>query len=169
MRIIQMAGFPGSGKSTLSKEISKRTDAVIIDKDVFKSTMLEKGLTNDVASRLAYDLMFDLGKFYLEQGRSIIFDTPCYFEEIIDKGLNLSSTYNAQYKFIDCYVDDFELISKRISLRDNMTSQIIEPTLEGFERAKKRVVRPDSGYLRIDTADPISIDYEQIINYIKGE
>lgn len=36
-----MSGFPGSGKSTVSKYIAKLTGAVIIDHDVLKSALLK--------------------------------------------------------------------------------------------------------------------------------
>lgn len=38
---LQMSGFPGSGKSTLSKYIAKLTGAVIVDHDVVKSALLK--------------------------------------------------------------------------------------------------------------------------------
>ncbi len=34
MFLIQMAGFPGAGKSTLAKEISKFFDLVIVDRNI---------------------------------------------------------------------------------------------------------------------------------------
>lgn len=40
MFFVQMSGFPGSGKSTLSREIAKRTGGVVIDHDIVKSALL---------------------------------------------------------------------------------------------------------------------------------
>lgn len=169
MIVLQMAGFPGSGKSTISKEIAKRINAVVIDKDILKSSMLENGLSNEISSKLAYDVMFDLGKFYLEQGRSIIFDTPCYYEEIITKGIKLSKTFNAEYKYLECFVEEYDVIDKRITLRDNMTSQIPKPSLKGFLSAniRAREIKPPIGYMKVDSSNFDKLDYELILEHLK--
>ena len=168
MIILQMAGFPGSGKSTISKEIARRINAVVIDKDILKTSMLENGLSNEVSSKLAYDVMFDLGKFYLEQGRSIVLDTPCYYDEILANGMKLSETYNAEYKYLDCFVEDFEIIDERITLRKNMTSQITKASLNGFANAKVRArdIKPSKGYIKIDSSNLDKIDYELIMEHL---
>lgn len=53
-----MSGFPGSGKSTVSKYIAKLTGAVIIDHDVLKSALLKslkvKGIESTIVGGLAY-------------------------------------------------------------------------------------------------------------------
>jgi len=169
MIILQMAGFPGSGKSTISKEIARRINAIVIDKDILKSSMLENGLSNEISSKLAYDVMFDLGKFYLEQGRSIVLDTPCYYDEIIVKGMKLSKTYNAEYKYLHCFVEDYEIINERIKLRKNMISQITEYSLKGFENAKARAedVKPSKGYMKVDSSNLDKINYELILEHLK--
>jgi len=40
MVFVQMSGLPGSGKSTLSREIAKRTGSIVIDHDIIKSALL---------------------------------------------------------------------------------------------------------------------------------
>ncbi len=130
--------------------------------------MLENGLSNEISSKLAYDMMFDLGKFYLEQGRSIVLDTPCYYDEIIENGMKLSETYDAEYKYLDCLVEDFEIIDERITLRKNMTSQINKASLNGFVNAKVRArdIKPSKGYIKIDSSNLDKIDYELIIEHL---
>jgi len=167
MIVLQMSGFPGSGKSTISKEIAKKINAVVIDKDILKSSMLESGISDDVASKLSYDVLFDLAKFYLEQEKSVILDSPCYFDEIIEKGTALSNTYNATYKFLECSVASFEIIDKRVNLRQNMTSQIKKPSLKGFENAKLRAKHPVNGYMKLDTSDLDVIDFDSILEYLE--
>jgi predicted kinase len=41
MFFLQMSGFPGSGKSTLSRLIAKSTRAIIVDHDIVKTALLE--------------------------------------------------------------------------------------------------------------------------------
>lgn len=39
--LVQMAGSPGAGKSTLAAALGKALPAVVLDKDVVKSRLLE--------------------------------------------------------------------------------------------------------------------------------
>jgi len=167
MIVLQMSGFPGSGKSTISKEIARKINAIVIDKDIFKSTMLENGISNEVASKLSYDMLFDLSKFYLDQGKSVILDSPCYYDEIIETGTDIANSYNAEYKFLECSVESFEIIEKRVKLRKNMTSQIGTPSLIGFENAKLRAKRPSNGSMKIDTSNLDAIDFDSILEYLE--
>lgn len=52
MFFLQMSGFPGSGKSTLSREIARRLDAVIVDHDVTKTALLESTSQHRLCIRL---------------------------------------------------------------------------------------------------------------------
>ena len=51
-----MSGFPGSGKSTVSKYIAKLTGAVIIDHDVLKSALLKSLKVKELNQRLLVGL-----------------------------------------------------------------------------------------------------------------
>ena len=122
MFFIQMSGFPGSGKSTLALEIANRTGCIIIDHDISKSAMMDcvdEGLIDGkLAGKLSYNVDFALVDYYLSQGRSVILDSPCLFEEMIEKGTNISRKYNANYKYIECYLDDFVEINNRLKNRE---------------------------------------------------
>lgn len=87
-----MSGFPGSGKSTVSKYIAKLTGAVIIDHDVLKSALLKslkvKGIESTIVGGLAYDAEWVLIDSYLEQGHSVILIVRVYMREWLKKGLN---------------------------------------------------------------------------------
>jgi predicted kinase len=168
MFLIQMAGFPGSGKSTLSKLIGSKIGAIVIDKDVIKSSLRKADMTDEDAGRISYQITFDLAEHYLSTGNSVVIDTPCYFQEIIKNGQSIALKYDAHYKFIECQVTDFELITDRITKRDNMISQIRVPTIEGFERAKYRAQRPkNSKYIIVDTTNYDSINIKEIEKYLK--
>lgn len=53
MFFVQMSGFPGSGKSTLSRQIAKRTGAVIVDHDIVKSALLHSIDDSPIDAKLA--------------------------------------------------------------------------------------------------------------------
>lgn len=67
-----MSGFPGSGKSTLSRQIAKRTGAVIIDHDIVKSALLTSlkdfSIDEKIIGKVAYNIDWSLIDFHLSQG-----------------------------------------------------------------------------------------------------
>ncbi|WP_282942502.1 ATP-binding protein [Paenibacillus sp. RC67] len=178
MFLIQMSGYPGSGKSTLAKEISKHTGAVIVDHDVVKSALMDMpGTMNSTIEPkelggLSYHIEWSLVNFHLSLGQSVIFDSPCMYNEHLEKGIRISRKYEAQYKYIECFLNDFEELDRRLKTRERRISQISEmPALMKstfkltIENSKSQ--RPtDSGFLIVDTSQPLDSYIENVISYI---
>lgn len=99
MFLLQMAGYPGSGKSTLAKKIAENTDAIVIDRDVIKTSMIVAEVPEKLVADASYKVVFDLVSFYLHMGKSVIIDTPCYYTDTLDNGICISKQCGANYKF----------------------------------------------------------------------
>ena len=126
MFFVQMSGFPGSGKSTLSRQIAKRTEAVIIDHDIVKSSLLNSlegaPIDTKLAGKISYNIDWSLIEFQLSQGNNVVFDSPCLYEEMIEKGTALAKKYNVKYKYVECYLDDMNEKNLRLKNRKRMIS-----------------------------------------------
>lgn len=172
MFFLQMSGFPGSGKSTLSRQIAKRTGAIIIDHDIVKSALLHSiqdvPIDGSVAGRVSYNIDWSLIEFLLSQGQSVVFDSPCLYEEIVERGIGLSQKYNVTYKYVECYLNDFEEVNDRLKKRDRMISQINEVgSIETFTYSIANSKRPtDYPYIVVDTSKPFESYLDEVINYI---
>jgi adenylate kinase family enzyme len=172
MFFIQMSGFPGSGKSTLSREIAKRTGAVLIDHDIVKTALLESmgdaQIDNKSAGRISYNIDWSLIDFHLSQGRDVIFDSPCLYDEIIEKGTDLSRKYMAKYKYIECYLDNMSEINFRLQNRERKISQIERVSSEdAFRRILENSKKPtDHKYLAVDTTPPLQSYMDKVMEYV---
>jgi predicted kinase len=171
MFFVQMSGFPGSGKSTLALEIAKETGAVIIDHDVVKTALLESiGTSIDARSTgaMSYHIDWSLIDSLLSQGRSVIFDSPCLYEEMIQKGTTLTKKYDVTYKYVECYLDDRKEINNRLKSRERMISQIEEiSSEEAFQYTIKNSKKPlDIKCLVVDTSQPLESYVQTVLNYI---
>lgn len=172
MFFIQMSGFPGSGKSTLALEIANRTDCIIIDHDVTKSALLnsinEEKSNGEPLGGIAYNIDFALVDFYLSQGRNVILDSPCLYDELIDKGTKISHKYDANYKYIECYLDDFVEINRRLKSRKKKVSQISEvKSPETFNWALKNSKRPlNCKCISVNSGKPLDTYINEVIDYI---
>jgi predicted kinase len=168
---LQMSGFPGTGKSTLAREIGKRTGAVVIDHDVVKSALLlslEEGtLDSKLAGNISYNIDWSLIDYQLSQRNSVVFDSPCFYEEIIEKGTRLAKKYNVTYKYVECSLIDFYLVNERLRNRDRMISQFNEANEEMFNYGINNSKRPShEKWIMVDTNQPIENYIDEVMQYI---
>lgn len=168
---LQMSGYPGSGKSTLARELTKHTTAVILDHDIVKSSLIES-LKGDIsfndAGKASYDIEWSLVD-YLSQGHSVILDSPCLYTEMIDKGLALAQKLKAKYKYIECYLNDYKEINRRLRKRNRMASLIEEaPSEQALIKTNEKAKKPATGkILVIDTSKPINTYITRVVEYVK--
>jgi len=172
MFFVQMSGFPGSGKSTLARQILKRTGAVIVDHDIVKSALLhsmEEGeIDSNLAGKISYNIDWSLIEFHLSQGQDVIFDSPCLYQEMIDKGTYLSKKYNVKYKYVECYLSDIHEINFRLKNHERMISQIKEIKSEiAFKSTIENSKKP-LGYkcITVDTGQTLESYIQDVMNYI---
>ncbi|WP_019413801.1 AAA family ATPase [Paenisporosarcina sp. TG20] len=172
MFFVQFSGFPGSGKSTLSRQIAKRIEVVIIDHDIVKSSLLHslEGTQIDakLVEKISYNIDWSLIEFQLSQGNNVLFDSPCLYEEMIEKGTALAKKYNVKYKYVECYLDDMEVINLRLRNRKRMISQIKEiESLDSFKYTIENSKKPSNcKSLVVNTGQPIECYLQEVMNYI---
>jgi predicted kinase len=172
MFFLQMSGFPGSGKSTLAREIAKFTKAVIIDHDIVKTGLLE-GLNNDIdpkrAGGVAYHIEWSLVDFHLSQGHSVILDSPCLYEVLVEKGTTLAEKHSAKYKYVECVLNDIHELNNRLKNRDRMITQIgpVNIPEERWQEAINRAKKPAHlECMKIDTSQHVDDYIGDVLLYI---
>lgn len=119
-----MSGVPGSGKSSIAKELASQLKAIVLDHDVTKSAILESGVSESKAGAASYEVIKALSKRLLGQGESVIVDSPCLYEELLAHGIHAAAEYNARYRYVECNFSDLEELDRRLRSRSSMPSQI---------------------------------------------
>jgi len=169
-----MSGMPGAGKSTLARRICKITNAVLLDTDIVKSSILNS-FKNDIdfkfAGKVAYELIFSLAGSNLEIGNSVVIDSPCRFDIIIEQGVALAQKYNIPYKFVECYLELEHLpeLNQRRVMREILPSQKVNVPIDSevFLKGVKSFKRPASHEcLLVDTIKGIDTYIGSVIEYL---
>ncbi len=143
--LLQMAGAPGSGKSAVARLIGRATDAVVLDKDVLKTAAMEAGVEEPAAGSVAYEAFFALAGHLLGQDRSVVLDSPSFWETIPPRGAAIAADRHVPYYFIECLCEDRDELSRRLAS---------SPGEESLD-AGAETIAPAGPYLRLDTTQPI--------------
>lgn len=173
MFFLQMAGFPGSGKSTLAKEIARRTNAVVIDHDIVKTALLNAMNADEDPKKMggvSYDIEWALVDALLGQGHNVILDSPCLYGEMIEKGLTLTRKHQALYKHVECLLDDFDEVNRRLAAREALRSQISQVASKTqFRDILDQCKRPeDVACLQVDTSQPMESYIDTVCKYVQS-
>lgn len=133
--LLQMSGAPGSGKSTLANLLAQHgsINGVVINHDLIKSCLLDNGISFQKSAELTYNLQWVLAGDLLRQGRSVIVDSTCNYQETLDRGTALARQHGYCYAYVECMMslDDIGLLEQRlrdrVALRSQRTGVDVEP------------------------------------------
>lgn len=120
---IQMSGAPGAGKSTIAGLIAPSIGGVVIDHDVIRSSLLDSDVPFEEAAKHAYRLQWTLAAALMRQGFSVVIDSTCNFPEVLDRGASCAREHGYAYWYVECKVQDIDLLDQRLRTRGSLTSQ----------------------------------------------
>ncbi|MFI7062725.1 AAA family ATPase [Kribbella sp. NPDC050124] len=176
-----MSGVPGAGKSTIARAMARSKQFSVLDVDVVKSALLDTGISLDQIGPASYRTTLALAGELLGMSRSVIIDSPCQYDELLESGQRLAERHQAAYRYVECFADDFPLLDRRLRERRPMRSQrpsIGTPPVDfpdhgddgavGFRDWKNRAKRPENGYLRLDTSRPVDLCIQEAIAFLDG-
>lgn len=178
--LVQLSGVPGSGKSTLARSVAATTGIVVVDTDVLKSSIVGSGVPVTAAGAVTYAAALALARDLLEQGRSVVLDSPCRYEALLESGRSTAQACGARYAFIELWVTDWAVVLSRLDRRSARPSQVAsatEPvpgttwevgTAETTLRAwQTQLVRPETDQLRLSAESPLERNLAAAMAYLE--
>jgi predicted kinase len=120
--VVQMHGEPGSGKTTLARALAPRLPAIHIDKDVVMTAMVQSRIPREVAGPLSYETIWTFGRSLVEQGYSIIVDSPAFWPQVEGNGRGLASATGAIYAMIEVRCGDIDELDRRLATREGLAT-----------------------------------------------
>ena len=161
--LVQMHGDPGSGKSTLARAIGRLLPAVVLDKDAISSANLRAGIEPSLAGRAAYEVLRELGADLLAAGQSVIFDSPCAWPMIEERGRALAARFGVVWAMIETACPE-QVIDDRLRTRSARESQ---PIARADWYARPGSYRPSCERLVLDSTRPVSGMAAEAVAYLR--
>ena len=166
--LLQMAGDSGTGKSTLARAIGRATGAVVLDKDVLQTALLDDG-ASAASNGLAYATMFALARSLLAQHHSVILDSPAYFPSIRERGLDIAEGGGAVYRLIESCCPDETEHEQRLATRESLRSQPVSLAEAVSARSRPGIVALSEPHLVVDTRRPLDVCLAEALAYLEHD
>jgi len=164
--LVLMKGPPGSGKSTIARQLGRRLRWPVIDKDVFRD------LLPDELGGLSYEAMLDLAERQLPLGLSVIADSPLGYGTGYRKAMAIAKRTGASVALVECECSDLAEWRRRIEGRAGAGLAAHHATgwakVEAFqERAAGDPYEVDVPVLRIDTVEPLEQSVRTVMAWLE--
>lgn len=178
--LLQMSGGPGAGKSTIARAVAGQRGWVVVDHDTVKTAALDGGTGFEAAGPIAYSVTLALAGDLLKQGWSVIIDSPCFHQELLDAGEALADQHGVIYRYVECRLDDIDALDARLARRTPRRSQRARvasgpqdqdsaAVIEGWQLFRTWIdgmKRPQRGFLVCDTSQPLAECLAQVAAYL---
>lgn len=161
--LVQLSGVPGTGKSSLARGLARAAGFVVVDTDVIKSALIDGGVPVASAGGPTYLVALGLAGDLLAQGRRVVIDSPCRYQDLLDAGRAAAGRAQVRYAFIELWASDVADVLQRLDQRSPRISQVASATHpvpgtawefgtaeETLREWQSQLVRPDDDWVRLD-------------------
>lgn len=167
--VIQMAGWMGTGKSTLALAVGASSGAVVIDHDTTKSAILAAGAGDSLAGAASYESLFALTDDLLGQGHAVIIDSPSLYASIPERGMRIAAAHDVPYLFVECHCPD-DLATRRLAQRSSRPSQVrtAEEAHEIRNDPARSSHRPSDRLVVVDTTTSLKTCVAEVVRELES-
>jgi predicted kinase len=116
--LIEFGGLPGTGKSTLSREVARRLGAIWLRVDVIEAALVRSGLAKfETIGPAGYTVARDVAESNLALGRIVVVDAVNPVEEARTVWSDLSARCSAPLRVVEVICSDVTRHRQRVESR----------------------------------------------------
>jgi predicted kinase len=174
LKLVVINGLPATGKTTLARNLSVKTNIPAIGKDEIKELLFDKfGIKNREWSAIlgaaSIEVLYTLAAEFLAKGESIIIEGPFWPQYARSKLTRIIKKYAAEFIEIYCITEPTTR-AQRGQKRDkdgqrhhgHLKSTDYKPGIDS-QLLKKYAPLKIGKFIQIDTTEPEKIDINKIV------
>jgi predicted kinase len=169
--IVLMAGLPGTGKSTLARELSRRTNGALLIKDEIRAALFSPADIeySAVQDDFVMELMLDAARYLLKKqsSRKIVLDGRTFSSRYqIDRVLKFARGLAQPCTIIECICSD-ESARRRLDLERDPSHPAHNRTFALYLEVKARFEGITYPKTTINTDQPVELCIEEALAALK--
>ncbi len=142
-----LMGLPGSGKTTLGKQLESLTDAVYLSSDEFRIVLFKKPSFSQKEHDMLYATLDHNVEHLLKVGHSVIYDANLNRKHHRQEKYDLANKYGVNVRLWVLEVPKDTAKSRRLSEQDPRLLPEGESSEKMFERIADVIEQPDENEL----------------------
>jgi predicted kinase len=163
--LIVMRGYPGTGKSTVARQLAALLYAPLLDRDILRRAAVDHFGDSPDAGPFAYKLLFELVREQLGLGLSVVVDTPLTYRRTYDRCLEIAQGFQATMLVVHCQCPP-PVQKCRLEGRKGQVSDFQITSWEEWERWKPRFEEFEDHGCVIDTSRPLGESIAMVMRHI---
>ncbi|MBX3082159.1 MAG: ATP-binding protein [Anaerolineae bacterium] len=170
--LIMMAGLPGTGKSTLAKELARLLPGFVLSKDVIRATLFPKPYIEYSTQQddFCVKIILETAEYLLAKypHEYVILDGRTFSKRYqVDQVVKVATRLNTPLKVIECVVSD-ETAKARIAQDFQQGTHVAaNRTPELYAASKPRFEPIELPKLVLDTEQPLEVCVDACIRHIR--
>jgi predicted kinase len=164
-KLYLLVGYPGAGKTTLSRLIAERTGAVHIWADAERHKLFGQATHSQAESIKLYDYLNQQAEKLLAAGHSVVFDTNFNFRSDRDLLRDIAARHGAEAVVIWITIPKEEAKKRAVNKIDSRNGYQIAMTDKQFDAITAKLEPParDENVIKIDGS---KFDREEVVRLL---
>lgn len=165
-----LKGPMGIGKSATAKILGQHLGWCVLDKDDASDVLLGK---LEPHGKYAYEIMFSYSESLLQQGFSVIVDSPSRSELGYLRAASFAAEHSIDLRVLELFCSDETEWARRLETRTRRPAHIIK-NWQDFEAYWEKAEKDfdyvvTHSYLKVDTLKPLNENLVLITDWLKNE
>ncbi len=166
--LIEFAGLPGTGKSTLAARLAEETAAVWLRIDEIEAAMRRNGLTSEQTGVAAYSVAHDVATNHLRRGLMVIADAVNPVSEARDGWRDLAASVGCSHLVIETVCPDSDEHRRRVKARVSDLPGWVYPTWAEVQQTAALYEPRTDDRLTLDTTRPAEVAYRELVAFVRA-
>ncbi len=149
--LIIVSGLPATGKTTIAREVAKKTGAIILRTDVIRKELFARPKYTEEEKEQVYNEMFLRAEKFLIKEQIVILDANFYLQSLRGRARDVAHRCGKKFFIVECILDE-EKVLERMNARSSKNDASDANRIEIYRKIKRLWEPIRAQHIVIDTS-----------------